>query len=295
MKVIIFFIFLFPVLNFAQELSAKVTVNFEQLQNDQKDRLKNFGQEVEEYLNNTQFTEDTWEWDKINCKLSIFFTSGGDTHYSAQVVIISQRGIEGSDSKSLMLNVLDPSWNFTYEEGQAMSFRQSDFDPFLSFIDFYAYIIIGLDNNSYEMEGGSGMFSKALELVLRGSTSPNSKGWDYKATAYNKRGLVQESLNANYKQFWDDYYNYHYNGIDIYYRDKVTAQANIVKLINDLASRLNRLDPRSVLLRVFFNAKAGEIVNYLKDYKDKSIFSTLIKIDNSHIQKYQDALTNDSN
>jgi len=295
MKKIIIIILLFPLLSFAQELNAKVTVNFEQLRNDQKDRVKNFAQAVEDYLNNTQFTEDTWNYDRINCKFSIFFTSGSNTQYAAQVVIISQRAIEGSTSKSLMLNILDPTWNFTYEDAQTMSFNQSDFDPFLSFLDFYAYMIIGFDNNSYEMEGGTDIFSKALDVVVRGASSPNSKGWDYKSTAYNKRAFVQDALDANYKQFWDDFYNYHYNGLDIFYRDKKTAQANIVKLINDLASRVRRLDPRTVLLRVFFNAKAGEIVNYLKGYPDKSIFNTLIKVDNSHIQKYQDALLNDSN
>ena len=295
MKKVIIIILLFPLFSFAQELNAKVTVNFEQLRNDQKDRVKNFAQAVEDYLNNTQFTEDTWDYDRINCKFSIFFTSGSNTQYAAQVVIISQRSIEGSTSKSLMLNILDPTWNFTYEDAQTMSFNQSDFDPFLSFLDFYAYMIIGFDNNSYEMEGGTDMFSKALDLVVRGASNPNSKGWDYKSTAYNKRAFVQDALDANYKQFWDDFYNYHYNGLDIFYRDKATAQANIVKLINDLASRIRRLDPRTVLLRVFFNAKAGEIVNYLKGYPDKSIFNTLIKVDNSHIQKYQDASLNGSN
>jgi len=292
MKKIIFIILLFPLVSFAQELNAKVTVNFEQLQNDQKDKVKDFGQIIEDYLNNTQFTESTWEWDKIDCKFSIFFTSGSGTSYSAQVVIISQRSIEGSDSKSLMMNVLDPNWNFTYEEGQAIAFKQTDFDPFLSFLDFYAYVIIALDNNSYDMEGGTDMFSNALELVVRGSSNRNSKGWDYKSTAYNKRAFIQECLNANYKLFWDDFYNYHYNGLDIFYRNKATAQKNIVKLINDLASHIDRLSPRSVLLKVFFDAKAGEIVNLLKDYPDKSIFNTLIKIDNTHITKYEEALTN---
>lgn len=292
MKKIIFILLLFPLISFAQELNAKVTVNFEQLQNDQQDKIKNFGQEVEDYLNNTQFTGDTWGWDKIDCKFSIFFTSGSGTSYSAQVVIISQRSIEGSDSKSLMMNVLDPNWNFTYEEGQAIAFKQTDFDPFLSFLDFYAYVIIALDNNSYQMESGTDMLSNALEIAVRGASSRNSKGWDYKLTAYNKQAFIQEALNANYKLFWDDFYNYHYNGLDIYYRDKATAQKNIVKLINDLASHMNRFNPRSVLLKVFFDAKAGELVNLLKDYPDKSIFNTLIKIDNTHITKYEEALTN---
>jgi len=62
-----------------------------------------------------------------------------------------------------------------------------------------------------------------------------------------------------------------------------------------LYSKIDRLDRRSVLLRVFFTAKAGEIVKILKNYHDKSVFNKLIKIDNSHITKYEEALIGDSN
>ncbi|NOX18268.1 MAG: DUF4835 family protein [Chlorobi bacterium] len=288
-KIVLFLMFL-PFLINAQELDATVSVNFEQLPTQVKDQVRNFESAISDYLNNTQFTEDTWEWDKITCHFNIFFTSGSATSYSAQVVITSQRSVEGSQKKSLMLNIMDPIWNFTYEDGQSMYFKQSDFDPFLSFLDFYAYLIIGFDSDSYDPLGGNPWFSKALELTARGASSQSKQGWEYKSSSYNKRALVDDLMNANYQQFREDYFDYHFNGLDLYAKDKKTAQANIVKLINDLNQRRGQINPRSVLLRVFFNAKAGEIVDYLKDYPDKSIFETLIRIDTANTTKYREAM-----
>ena len=288
-KIVLFLMFL-PFLINAQELDATVTVNYEQLPTQVKDQVRNFENAISDYLNNTQFTENAWEWDKISCHFNIFFTSGSGTSYSAQVVITSQRSVEGSQKKSLMMNIMDPVWSFTYEDGQSMYFKQTDFDPFLSFLDFYAYLIIGFDSDSYDPLGGNPWFSKALELTARGSSSQNKQGWEYKSSAYNKRALVDDLMNANYQQFREDYFDYHFNGLDLFAKDKKTAQANIVKLINDLNQRRGQINPRSVLLRVFFNAKAGEIVDYLKDYPDKSIFETLIRIDTANTTKYREAM-----
>jgi hypothetical protein len=171
-----------------------------------------------------------------------------------------------------------------------MYFKQVDFDPLLSFLDFYAYLIIGFDSDSYDPMGGSEWFNKALEIVVKGAGSNNKTGWEYQSASYNKRALLNDLMAAKFQQFREDYYDYHFNGLDIFSRDKAKAQANIVKLINHLNEKIDQLDPRSVLMRVFFNAKAGEMTDYLMDFPDKSIFNTLIKIDNSNMSKYEKAL-----
>ncbi|MFA3781675.1 DUF4835 family protein [Melioribacteraceae bacterium 4301-Me] len=293
MKKAIAFIFLIPAVFFAQELNAIVTVNFDKLASEDKDRLQNFQQQVQDYLNNTKFTQQNWEGDKIDCSFNVFFVSSdGQTRYSAQVVITSQRPIEGTQKNSLMLSILDNSWSFQYEKNQSMYFNHTDFDPLLSFLDYYAYIIIGFDMDSYYPLGGTDYFNKALDITIRGSSSSYSDGWQLNSASFNRRALVENLLNAKYQQFRQDFFDYHYNGLDLLNNKSTHQQAveNIIKLITDLASVRDKLDSRSVLLKVFFDAKAGEIVEYLKDYSDKSIFETLKKIDPPHISKYDEAL-----
>lgn len=277
---------------YSQELDATVVVNYENLPVAAKDRLINFGQQIKDYLNNNKFTKQNWEGDKIKCNFNIFFTGGSDDLiYSAQLVVSSQRPIEGTPRSSLMLSIMDNSWQFRYERNQAMYFNQTDFDPLTSLLDFYAYIIIGFDMDSYYRLGGSEYFSKALEITVKGASSQFPEGWQSKSTAYNRRGLVENLVNAKYQQLRQDIFDYHYNGLDLYHSPdtKAQAQQNIVKLIKNLDKIRSQLDPRSVFLKVFFDAKAGEFVEYLRDYPDKEIFNILKKIDSGHIAKYDEA------
>jgi len=291
MKKLLLIIFLIVSTIKSQELDATVTVNYEQLPVAAKERLENFQSQIQNYLNNTKFTKGNWEGDRIKCSFNIFFISASDeTTYMAQLVVTSQRPIEGTQRNSLMLNILDNAWNFKYEKNQAMYFNQTDFDPLVSLLDYYAYIIIGFDMDSYYKLGGSEFFSKALEITIRGANSQFAEGWQAKGTLYNRRGLAENLVNAKYQQFRMDYFDYHYNGLDLLESEPETAMKNIVKLIKNLEKVRDQIDTRSVLLKVFFDAKAGEIVEVLKNYPDKSIFETLKKIDAPHIAKYEEAL-----
>jgi len=287
MKKVLLLLLFSPLFIFSQELDATVTVNYEQLENSAKDRLTDFAQAVQDYLNGNRFTDQDYQ-DKIKCSFNIFFVgASSETNYKAQVVITSQRPIYNSTKNSLMFRVQDAQWEFQYEKGQALYFNQTEFDPLTSFLDFYAYVIIGIDADSYEKLGGTDYFNKALDIAVLGGNSKFNKGWGLQSSNYNRRALVLNLTNASYQQFREDFFDYHYNGIDIYAENKALAQKNIVKLISDLAKVRDKLDARSVLLKVFFDAKAKEIVQYLSDYPDKySVYDMLKSIDPAHLSAY---------
>ncbi len=277
---------------YSQELEAVVEINTEQLTVATRERLENFKYQIQNYLNNTKFTRQSWEGSKIKCNFNIFFTGAdNETSYGAQLVVVSQRPIEGSLMNSLMLNILDNSWLFVYEKNQSMYFNQTDFDPLTSLLDFYAYIIIGFDLDSYYRLGGTELFSKALEIAVRGASTKYSDGWQSESSTYNRRGLVDDLVNAKFQQLRSDIFDYHYNGIDIYdTEDKPEAIINISKLVLNLYKVKDQISARSVLMKVFFDAKAGEIARYLLEYPDKEIYNKLMKLDPPHISKYEEAL-----
>lgn len=294
MKKLVFILLLLPMLIKAQELDATVLVNYEQLETAAKERLTNFKQTIEAYLNSTKFTSQTWEEDRIKCTFNIFFTSAsGETRYNAQLVVSSQRPIYDSQLNSLMLSILDNEWSFKYEKNQPMYFDPLDFNPLNGIFDFYAYIIIGFDLDSYGPDplGGSEYFNQAFQIAIKGASSGFGDAWQSTSTSYNKRGLIQDITDGKFSQFREDYMDYHYNGIDVIANQKYKklAQDNIAKLINNLAKMKDKIDARSVLMKVFFDAKAGEIVKSLKDYPDKTIFNTLKKLNPSNISKYDTA------
>lgn len=295
MKKILLIFLLFPLYLFGQELDATVRVNMEQLESRAREQLVNFESSISEYLNNNKFTDTNWEYERIKCNFEIFFTSAGEQqNYSAQVVISSQRSIYNSQKNSLMLSLLDNSWDFVFEKNQSLYFDPVTFNNLTSFLDYYAFIIIGFDMESYGPDpfGGSDMFSKALDIAIRGGSSKYSDGWQSKSTTYNKRGLVDNLMHANYQQFREDFMNYHFNGLDLFNSDRKRAMDNMARLVYNLAEKKDKLDARSVLLKVFFDAKAGEFIEYLKNYHDNEIFVVLKKINPGNISKY-DTVLND--
>lgn len=285
----IVFILFFPVLIAAQEFNATVNVNMDQLNPGIREKLENFKSALEDYVNKNKFTGKAWEGEKILCSFNVFFTGASDNNvYSAQLVVTSYRPVEGTTRNTLLMNVLDNPWSFTYEKNQAMIFNQAEIDPITSMLDFYAYVMLGFDGDSFAKMGGTDYFKQAYDISLRGASSKYSSSWSYSSAPYTKRGLLENLLDERYNQFRLDYYDYHYNGLDIMSKPKnlEIATKNIVKLINNIDKVRERLDSRSVLLKVFFDAKFLEICDALKNYPDKEIFNTLKKIDPFHISKY---------
>lgn len=275
---------------YAQELNCRVTVNYEKLPINNRELLANFANEIETYMNKTQFTGESFDGEKINCALNIFFTSASsDIEYSAQVVVTSTRPVYKSDRQSPMLTINDANWNFKYEKGQPLYSNQSIYDPITSFLDFYANIIIGFDYETWEEFLGTQYFQKAFNIANLGMNSTYKKGWERTSDAYNRTRLCEDLLNDKFRPFREAFYEYHY-GVDLYQVNKEEAQEHIANLVNVLNDMKNKTDINSVLIRTFFDAKNGEITDLLRDYKDINIFNRLKRIDPSHISKYNEVM-----
>lgn len=290
MKYLIFLFIIFTNISNAQELNCKVTVNYEGLPVLNRELLTDFANVIETYLNNTQFTGESWDGQKIDCSLNIFFTSAsGDNDYAAQVVVVSTRPIYKSIRQSTMLTINDPVWSFRYVKNQPLYFNQSSFDPITSFLDYYANIIIGSDWDTWEELGGTPYFKRAFDIVNMGANSANKKGWERSSATYSRWGLCEDLLNDKYRRFREAIFVY-YVGVDEYQINKTAALEKIVNLINVLTDMKSKVDINSVLIRTFFDAKYGEIIDLLKGYPDPTIFAKLKKIDPPHSAKYDELM-----
>jgi hypothetical protein len=287
MKIIFLVAFSFSAISFAQELKCRVEVNFESLPVNNRELLVDFASVIESYMNTTRFTAESWDGAKIDCSMSIFFTSAGsDVNYSAQVVIVSQRPIYQSTRSSPILTINDGQWSFVYEKGQAMYSGQSTYDPITSFLDFYAMMIIGFDWDTWEEFGGNRYYQRAQDIVNLGASSQFSNGWLSSSSSYSRWGLVNEILAEKYARFRSSIFDYHY-GVDIYGQNPQLGQQKIVSLI-DMLYGMFELEGgiNSVFIKTFFDGKHGEIVDALKGYPDSSIYTKLKKIDPPHSASY---------
>jgi hypothetical protein len=285
------FIFVFSIaVGLSQELNCKVTVNMDKLQSAAKDPLSGFQKLIEDYLNKTKFTSESWAGGRIECSMEILLQTADQPNYTAQVVVSSQRPLYHSPQNSLMLNINDGSWRFIYQKDQPLNPNQSVYDPITSFLDYYINVIIGLDADSYDKLNGTRYFTKALDLVNLGATSSYSDGWQNSSASFSRRGLVEDLMSEKYRPFREAFYEYNYNGLDVFNWNQDIAIRNMAKLVFAIDNIRTKGDINTVLMKVFFDSKSGEMAERFKVYPNRDIYKTLKKIDPAHAKKYDDAL-----
>ncbi len=278
----------------SQELNCKVTINYEIIASSQRDYLRNFATDIERYLNNTRFTNEDLNDEKISCNLDITFIGGSSNNrYQANAVIASQRpvyiGDEISDRTTPILRIADNNWEFTYMPNQRMNHDEMIFDPLTGFLDFYAYLIIGYDLETYVPMSGNSCFQKALNVVRLAANSTEANDWKQSSASYSKFGISDDLTNMKYDSFRSAFNNYHYDGIDLFATDQKKAQDNILNALESINEVQVRQGRNSVIVKQFFDAKSREIAEIFQTYPNRSIYDKLSSYDEEHRKTYQDA------
>jgi hypothetical protein len=244
-------------------------------------------------MNRTVFSGSGWQNDKIDCSLTILFlTATSDGTFTAQVVLTSVRPVYQSNKNLQMLKINDGNWQFNYQKGQGLNSNLGSFDPLTSFMDYYANIIIGFNEDSWNNLGGTPYFNKAYKICNLAITSGSSQGW-VRSGLYSRQALVEDILDDKFLPFRQSLYQFYY-GIDYYENrpaDAAKAQQIILGAINTIVNLGGQIDFSSPVLRTFFDANSGAIISYLGTLQDKSIFKALKQIDPPHSAQY-DAVLN---
>ncbi len=277
-----------PALLSAQGVQCTVTVNYESVPTANKDLLRDFATEVQNYVNSYQWGADVP--DKVLCSMDIFIQSATtDNRYAAQVFFGSQRPIFRANRNTAVIRLKDDSWEFTYVRGRPISHNAFSFDDLTSFLDFYMYLIVAADGDTYDVLGGTPYFQKAQDIV-RMSLSSGQKGWQQAATGYSRAVYIGEALLPKCEPIRQASFIYHFAGLDSLAVNPVNAQRNIVVALDKIGKAQNDLSQRSLMVKTFFETKYQEIATVLASYPDKSVFKRLESTDPSHQKTYDESL-----
>jgi hypothetical protein len=166
--------------------------------------------------------------------------------------------------------------------------RQDDFtfDPLTDFLDFYAYLIIGLDLETYTPNTGAPYFQKALNICQLGGSSEASAEWQRQSTPYNRYTFAEELTSPRYSLVHEAFTKYHFDGIDMRESNNAAALTNMLSAIETIANVRKMQNPSSVWVRQFFGAKNREIADAFTTYGDPNIFLKLGEHDPEHMAIY---------
>ena len=277
----------------AQEIDCTVTLNSDALNPSDRVNIQNLGSDVQNYINSYKWTSgNDFKGPKIKVTLTIYLMSvqngTNGQLYTANAFIASQRPIYRSRDISPMLRIIDNSWQFSYVKNTPLLHDEFHFNPLTGFIDYYMYIVLGIDADSFVPLDGTKYFQHASNIVAQAQNSDNSQGWQQGGSGtYSRYGLVSDLLSGTYEPFRRAIYEYEYNGIDMLTTQRDSAQAVIARALNKIADVVIQSGTRSALAKVFFDAKYQEIADALKDYPDKvTVFQKLSLADQSHQSTY---------
>ena len=275
----------------AQELNCTVSVISPQVQNTEKRIFETLQNDIRQFLNSTSWTNDSYKLEeRIACSILITVTERiSSDKFKASIQVQVSRPIFNTSYSSVLMNVNDQDFTFNYVESQQLQFQENQhISNLTSVLAYYAYMIIGMDYDSFSEKGGEPYFQKAFQIV-NNAQNEAERGWKSADGSKNRYWLVENLLNARFDNFRKVLYRYHRLGLDLMQADIESGRRAIFESLPDL-KKIRQSEPNSYLLQSFFTAKADEFVNIfsqgLPDTKNKAS-QLLMEMDPSNSNKYQ--------
>lgn len=265
MRKLYIFLWFISVAVSAQELDCSVSINTQQINQTNQQVFKILEKSLQEFINRTQWTSlKVLPNEKIESSLTLTITNYENNRFVADVQIQVIRPIFASVYQSTLLNYREKNVKFSYIENESLFFNANTFTSELtSIVAFYAYMMIGLDADSFSFLGGTPYYQNALSVVQNAQSSSDTA---WQQTGENNRWqLVNDLLSNEYVAYREVLYQYHRLGLDKLSSNETSKEqiANILLQLQKLRNtRLNNF-----VVQLFFDAKTDEIVNIFSEGK----------------------------
>lgn len=278
----------------AQELEVTVEILTPKLQTVDPKVFVTLQQTIEEFMNNQKWTEDEFEQEeRIRLDMIMTITSEIDpTTFEAEIQLQSTRPVFGSTYETPLFKHLDKGITFSYQQFQPLEYSQTAYiNELSSVLAYYAYVVLGVDYDSFSPFGGDVFFERAQDIInqVPPGIASSVKGWRSVDGNRNRYWLIENLQSPRIRPFRQAFYDYHRQGLDAMHQNPVTARAVMTQALSSLMS-VNQSYPNSMIMQVFTNTKADEIIEIYKgafpDEKSE-IIKVMVKVDPSKASNYR--------
>ena len=245
----------------SQELNCKVEVNADKVQNVNKEVFNTLQSAISDYINTQKWTEAQFSTnEKIECRLYLTINSYEEPNISGDLQIQSLRPVYNSSYTTTIINFKDTKVDFTYELNQPLMFSDVSWEGNLTgILNFYAYLIIAMDFDTFSPNGGDPYYDKA-ENIVRMAQSEGESGWKAFEDTKNRSSVLSAYTDKTTSGIRDILYKYHRKGLDEMVVSPDKGRSIITQTISTLQS-IYDIAPMSVCLSMFKDAKLDELVN----------------------------------
>jgi hypothetical protein len=246
----------------AQELNCIVNINSTQVQTSDRGIFRDMKLAIEQFMNQRKWTNDGFKsHEKINCTLLININKMPSIgNFTASVTVQSARPVFGTSYSSLVFNFADREWDFEYIESLPLEYNDNSYTANLtSILAFYAYMIIGVDYDTFSELGGTPYFQRAQQVVSNAQNSGRT-GWDPLGGNRNRYWIMENYNNAQMAELRKALYSYHRLGLDNFEKDPDKCREIILNGLREI-KKIRAVNPSAIIIISFFDAKGKELAN----------------------------------
>ena len=291
MKRLLLFLFLVGLCSLqavAQELQVKVNVNHQQIQGTDKSVFENLQQTLEHFINEKQWTDLQFqENERIQCTFTITVTKydASSNRFTCTAMIQASRPVFNSSYSTTIYNNRDRNFDFEFVQFDQLNFTEEVIDnQLMALVGYYAYLIIGIDLDTFSPMGGTDVLQRCMNLV-NNAQNLDFVGWKSFDDSRNRFAFINDYLDESMKPFRQLQYDYYRKGLDEMAQNVERGRTNVTTALETHLKQAHEDKPLSMVPQIWTDYKRDELANIYKGkgtQKEKeSVYDVLFGINAS--------------
>ena len=277
----------FPTLR-AQELQVRVNINSSSVQGTDKSIFENLQQTLEQFVNERQWTALQFQDnERIQSVFSITVSKydASSNRFNCTALIQANRPVYNSAYTTTLYNNSDKNFDFDFVQFDQLNYNEEVIDnQLIALFAYYAYLIIGLDLDSFSPMGGTDVLQRCMNLV-NNAQDLGFPGWKSFEDSRNRFAIINDYLDEAMRPFRQLQYDYYRQGLDEMAQNVERGRTNVTTALEQNLKKAHEEKPLSLLPQIWTDYKKDELANIYKGkgtQKEKeSVYDILFSINAS--------------
>lgn len=252
---------------YSQELQAKINVNHAKVGTTDVAVFENLEQTLTQFVNERQWTDLQFQNnERIVCSFNITINKYDKTSntFECSAMIQANRPVYNSQYTSVLYNNRDLDFNFVFAQFDQLNFNEETVDNQLTALfAYYAYLIIGLDLDSFAPMGGTDILQRCLNLV-NNAQNLDFTGWKAFENSKNRFAIINDYLDEGMKSFRQLQYDYYRQGLDEMANNVERGRTNVTAALENNLKKAHEDKPLSLLPQIWTDYKRDELASIYK-------------------------------
>lgn len=251
----------------AQELQAKISINHQKVQGTDASVFENLQQTLEQFMNERQWTALQFqENERIACNFNITVNKyvQAENKFQCSAIIQANRPVYNAAYTTTLYNNTDKQFDFEFAQFDQLNFNEEVIDnQLVALFAYYAYLIIGLDLDSFSPLGGTDVLQRCMNLV-NNAQDLGFPGWKSFEDSKNRFAIINDYLDEAMKPFRLLQYDYYRKGLDEMAQNAERGRTNITTTLEQHLKQAHSDKPLSLLPQIWTDYKKEELANIYK-------------------------------